>query len=129
MAPHQQVGSETNAAEASGEPPAAASPIETVVSVSDNDAAQAKRTAPTLTSLAVASAAKAAERRDLTEGAQAEETESSTTDEIIDLEASTEAFQAHPASSSNDPNTMMAPQTAPHGQLPSRQLPAARVSN
>ena len=50
----EQVGSETNAAEASEEPSAAASPIETVVSVSDNDAAQAKRTAPTLTSPASA---------------------------------------------------------------------------
>ena len=61
----------------------------------------------------------------MTEGAQAGETESST-DEIIDLEAGTEAFQAHPASSSDDSNTMMASQTAPHGQPPSRQLPAAR---
>ena len=124
----EQVGSETNAAEASAEPSADASPIETVVSVSDNDAAQAKRTAPTLTSPAVASVANAAGRRDLIEGAQAGETESSTTDEIIDLEASlsTEVFQAHPASSSDDANTMRASQTAPHGQPPTRQLPAVR---
>ena len=122
----EQVGSETNAAEASEEPSAAASPIETVASASDNDAAQAKRTAPTMTSPAATSAAKAAERRDLTEGAQAGETESSTTDEILDLEASTEAFQTHTASSSNDPNTMMASQTAPHDQPPPRPLPAGR---
>ena len=79
-----------------------------------------------LTSPAATSAAKATERRDLPEGAQAGETESSTTDEIIDLEASTAATQAHTASSSNDINTMMASQTAPPGQPPPRQLPAVR---
>ena len=61
----EQVGSETNAAEPSEE----VSPIETIASASEEDTAQEERTAPTPTSPATNSAAKATEQRELPEGA------------------------------------------------------------
>ena len=100
MMEEEQAGSETNAAEPSEE----VSPIETIASASEEDTAQEERTAPTPTSPATNSAAKATEQRDQKE--QAGETESSTTDEIIDLDASTDAIQAHTASSSNETKAM-----------------------
>ena len=116
----EQVGSETNAAEPSEE----MSPIETIASASEEDTAQEERTAPTPTSPATNSAAKATEQRESPEGAQAEETESSTTDEIIDLEASIDATQAHTASSSNGTKAMATAQAAQPAQQPLRQMPA-----
>ena len=91
----EQVGSETNAAEPSEE----MSPIETIASASEEDTAQEERTAPTPTSPATNSAAKAIEQRESPEGARAGETESSTTDEVIDLNDSPEAIPAYPARS------------------------------
>ena len=88
----EQVGSETNAAEPSEE----VAPIETIASTSEEDTAQEERTAPTPTSPATNSAAKATEQRELPEGAQAGETESSTTDEIIDSMPSKHTQQALP---------------------------------
>ena len=101
-------------------------PIETIASASVEDTAQEVRTAPTPTSPATNSAAKATKQRELPEGAQAGETESSTTDEIIDLDASTDAIQAHTASSSNETKAMAAAQTAQPAQQPLRQMPAVR---
>ena len=91
----EQAGSETNASELSEEK----SPIETIASASEDDAAQAERTAPTPTSPATNSAAKATEQKESPEGAQAGETESSTTDEVIDLGGSPATIPAHPARS------------------------------
>ena len=75
------------------------SPIETIASASEDDTTQEERTAPAPTSPATNSAAKATEQRESPEGARAAETESSTTDEVIDLDGSPEAIPAYPARS------------------------------
>ena len=113
----ERVGSQKNATEPSEE----ASPVETIASASEENTAQEGRTVATPTSPATKTAAKATEQRELTEGEQAEETESSTTDEVIDLDDSTEAIPAHTASSSNETKVMAPAQTAQHSL---RRMPA-----
>ena len=87
-------GSQPNATEPSEE----ATPAATIASTSEGDKAQERRTG-TVASPDTSAAAFVVEQREQSEGEHAEETESGTTDEVIDLDDSPEAIPAYPARS------------------------------
>ena len=87
-------GSQPNATEPSEE----ATPAATIASSSEGDKAQERRTG-TVASPDTSAAAFVVEQRGQSEGEHAEETESGTTDKVIDLDNSPEAIPAYPARS------------------------------
>ena len=112
----EQAGSQKNVTE----PSASASPVETIVSASDEATTKERRPSATPTSPATKETDRTQEQRQPTDGEQAEETESGTTDEVIDLDDSTEAIPAQTASSSQDTKVLV---PAPPAQLSLRRLP------
>ena len=90
-------GPQPNATEPSEE----ATPAATIASTSEVDKAQERRTG-TVASPDTSAAAFVVEQREQSEGERAEETESGTTDEVIDLDDSPEAIPAHPARSPSE---------------------------
>ena len=90
-------GPQPNATEPSEE----ATPAATIASTSEVDKAQERRTG-TVASPDTSAAAFVVEQREQSEGEHAEETESGTTDEVIDLDDSPEAIPAHPARSPSE---------------------------
>ena len=104
------------------EPSANESPVETIVSASEEAASNEGRPSETQTSPATQETDRTQERRLPVEGEQAEETESNTTDEVINLDDSTEAIPEQTASSSQDTKVLMPASTA---QPSARCLPTA----
>ena len=98
------------------------SPVETIVSASEEAASNEGRPSETPTSPVTKETDRTQERRLPIEGEQAEETESSTTDEVIDLDDSTEAIPEQTASSSQDTKVLAPASIAQHS---ARRLPAA----
>ena len=95
----ENVGSRNNATEPSSDE----EPAETIASMSEGDKTQEECVDATPTSPSTNAVTRAAEQREQMEGEQAEETESGTTDEVIDLEVLGEANPEHAASSPYEP--------------------------
>ena len=104
------------------EPSAKESPIETIVSASEEAASSEGRPRETQISPATQETDRAQVQSLPVEGELAEETESSTTDEVINLDDSTEATPEQAASSAKGTKTLMPAVTAPPA---ARGLPTA----
>ena len=117
-AEEEQAGSRQNVTE----PSANESPAETIVSASEEAASNEGRRSESQTSPVTQETDRTQEQRLPIEGEQAEETESSTTDEVINLDDSTEAIPEQTASSSQDTKVLTPASTA---QPSARCLPTA----
>ena len=114
----EQAGSRKNATE----PSANESPAETIVSASEEAASNEGRRSESQTSPVTQEMDRTQEQRLPIKGEQAEETESSATDEVINLDDSTEAIPEQTASSSQDTKVLTPASTA---QPSARCLPTA----
>ena len=106
--------------------------METIASTSDENISE-ERMVATPTSPVAKPAATAPVQRELTEGGQTreqteeiEEAESSTTDEVVDLDKSTETIPAYTASSSNETKGTVPAQTTQPTQHSLQRMPATR---
>ena len=96
------------------EPSEEETPRETITSMSEGDKIQEGGMDAIPTSPAAIEAARAAEQREQMEGERAEETESGTTDEVIDIDVGDEAIPAQTSSSPNETRATALAQTASH---------------
>ena len=107
------------------DPPASAFPVETMVSASDEAATKERRPSATPASPGTNETDRTQEQRQPTEGEQAGETESDATDEVIDLDDSTEAIPVQTASSSQDAKLLV---PAPSDQPTPRHLSPGKAA-
>ena len=123
----EQAGSQNDARG----PSASDSHVEIIVSASIEDTFEERRLSATPTSPVTKTAGKTSEQRLLTEEALAEETESGTTDEVIELEGSNEAMPARAAPNSpHSPQALTAEEeadTSRHQAGTKRSVPTTQV--
>ena len=125
--PKDNVCSQNNDTEPSDEE----APIETITSMSEGDKIQDDVMNAIPASPVAIEATRAADQREQTEGERAEETESGTTDEVIDVDVCNETIPAQTSCSPNEAKVPLLAQTAsyPHSRQPiPAPLPPAGVA-